>query len=146
MEILIIACVILKKMFARNAFINSASVFVVANARCAIERGGLLNSQVKLISRDKMKIEKCDKCGSWIDGNGECFCGKWIDSYRDLPFTLMLEKALLMYDQLCEQNNDDSPMSGDHWSGNCFVFFKGDYNLCEEIKKYIKSKENKNED
>lgn len=89
------------------------------------------------------KIEKCDKCGGWINNNNECFCGTWVEKYRDVPALLLFEKALLCFDQHCEQTNSDKPISGDHWSGNCYVFFKGNYELCEEIKKFILEKKQK---
>ena len=84
-----------------------------------------------------MKIEKCDKCGSWIDGNGNCYCGTWSEDFRKQPFSLTMEKALLAYDQRREQENSCEPLSMDHFSGNCAVYFKGDYNLCMKVKQFI---------
>lgn len=84
-----------------------------------------------------MKIEKCDKCGSWINDKGECYCGTWSENFRDVPILCTMEKALLAYDNMKEQENSDSPLTMDHWSGNCAVFFKGDYELCMKVKKFI---------
>lgn len=55
-----------------------------------------------------------------------------------------MERAIFAYDNHCEQTNDDAPLSGDHYTGNCFVFFKGNKKDCEEVKdfiKYLKDKE-----
>lgn len=90
-----------------------------------------------------MKIKKCDKCGGWINKKGECSCGYWIENYRDLKPLQIFERALLCYDNIQEQSNNDSPISGDHWSGNCYVFFKGDYELCELVKNFIEEQKDK---
>lgn len=98
-----------------------------------------------------MKHKKCDKCRGWINETGECLCGYWIENYRDSSPLLIFERALLCYDNICEQQNQNNPISGDHWTGNSYVFFKGDYELCELVREFIKnqkftSDENENQD
>lgn len=83
------------------------------------------------------KLTHCDKCGSKIN-NGRCDCGQWVDDYTQVPFMKLLEQCIYGYDHECEQSGSNGPMSGDHHSGNCFVFFKGDYELCMKVKDFIK--------
>lgn len=89
------------------------------------------------------KIEKCDKCGVWINEKGECYCAIWVEDYRKIPLSLTFEKALLAYDHCKEQDNDSSPFSMDHWSGNCAVYFKGDYEKCMKVRRFVDELETK---
>lgn len=82
-------------------------------------------------------INNCDKCGSLIY-NGKCACGFWYEKDSKPELAKTFERAILAYDFMTEQYNDDSPFSGDHSSGNCFVFFKGDFQLCEKVKDFIR--------
>jgi len=48
-----------------------------------------------------------------------------------------LEKAIYAYDYICEEYQTFTPLSGDHYSGNCIVLFKGDNELCLKVKAFI---------
>ena len=54
-----------------------------------------------------------------------------------ITFAKNIENTLYSYDIVCKQWNDETPLAVDHISGSCIVLFKGDYKMCEEIKKYI---------
>lgn len=51
------------------------------------------------------------------------------------------EKALLEYNRLCDLHDNHTPMSGDHHTGSCFVFFKGTEDDCEKVKKFLEETE-----
>jgi hypothetical protein len=82
------------------------------------------------------KRTHCDKCLSLIQ-DGQCLCGVWVDNYKDVTIMSLLEKCIYFYDHHCEQHNDTTPMSGDHFTGNCYIFFKGDYEYCMKVKQFI---------
>lgn len=78
---------------------------------------------------------ECDKCHSEIIEN-DCSCGKW-GLREDFPDLQVFEESILTYNILAEKNNDLSPFTGDHYSGTCFVFFKGDYKKLMIVKEFI---------
>jgi len=77
----------------------------------------------------------CDKCTGLIENN-RCPCGIWFNTH-DQPFAVTLEKAIYAYDYICEEYQTFTPLSGDHYSGNCIVLFKGDNELCLKVKAFI---------
>lgn len=81
-------------------------------------------------------LDYCDKCQGAIE-KGKCPCGSWYEKDNQPNFMQIMEKAIYAYDHMCEQYNDDRPFSGDHHTGNCVVYFKGDYDLCEKVKQFI---------
>lgn len=82
--------------------------------------------------------DKCDKCSGKII-NGKCPCGFWYEHDKAPNFAKTLERAIYAYDYMCEKNNDDSPFTGDHYSGNCIALFKGNYEDTQKVKNFIKS-------
>lgn len=42
-------------------------------------------------------IEKCSKCGKWIDGGTKCFCGMSIAEINDYKSTDCLDEELVEY-------------------------------------------------
>ena len=78
--------------------------------------------------------KNCDKCGSKII-DGKCECGIWIETQDQPEHLVMFERAMVAYNRM----NIDHPISGDHHTGTCIILFKGDYELCEDVKKYIES-------
>lgn len=75
-------------------------------------------------------IEKCDMCGAKIE-EGKCLCGIWKtakESEND-PMKLAIEKFHEMK-RFCLTG--DSPHLG-----CAVVFFRGDYNDCKKLEKYI---------
>jgi len=80
-------------------------------------------------------MDKCDKCGSDIL-MGECSCGKWYGEANHPEHMKTLERAILDFNR---SGKDIS--SGDHHSGSCFVFFKGDYQKCMNVVKLIEQLE-----
>jgi len=77
----------------------------------------------------------CDKCEGLIS-EGRCPCGFWFNT-KDQAFSVTMEKAIYAYDHMCEQYQTFIPFTGDHYSGNCVAFFKGDYELCLKVKAFI---------
>lgn len=80
------------------------------------------------------KHSQCDKCGTEII-DGECSCGFWYNNEETPNIAKTLEHAIMAYDSL----NDNSPLTGDHHSGNCIALFKGDYETCQLVKEFIVS-------
>ena len=76
--------------------------------------------------------DNCDKCGSKIN-DGKCECGIWFEKEEQPDHLLFMERAIIAYNRM----NIDYPLTGDHCSGTCMILFKGDFELCEDIKKYI---------
>lgn len=65
--------------------------------------------------------DKCDKCHSDIL-MGECSCGTWYEPGEEPDNMKIFEKAIEIFNA-----SGKKIKSGDHHSGSCFVFFKGDY-------------------
>ncbi len=83
-----------------------------------------------------MSSLKCDKCQSSII-HSKCNCGYWYQKGQEPSFFKTLERAIMAYDHLWEQNSSSKPISGDHYSGNCIIPFKGNYDTCEKVKEFI---------
>ncbi len=75
--------------------------------------------------------EKCDKCGSDVL-MGECSCGAWFERDNEPEYVKNLQKALLHF-----HNSGKNISSGDHPTGCCFVFFRGNYEKCTTVVKLI---------
>lgn len=83
-----------------------------------------------------MNIEVCDKChGKVIDG--KCPCGVWLDTKDVSNFTRLIQTVLLGYDYLYDHNLIGSSFSSDHFSGNCMILFRGDYDLCMKVRDFL---------
>lgn len=89
----------------------------------------------RLIGHDD-RLENCDKCGSKIV-NGECSCGYWYEKDEHPPMMKTLERAIEAVNFYWDQTNSERPLSADHHSGTCFVFFKGTYEDCCKVSEYI---------
>jgi hypothetical protein len=75
----------------------------------------------------------CDKCKSKVN-DGKCECGIWLEPPEQPDYLLFMERAMTAYDRM----NIDYPLTGEKIvTGTCMVLFKGDYELCEDVKKYI---------
>lgn len=74
--------------------------------------------------------DKCDMCGSKIE-NGECDCGLWKskEEMENDPLKLSLEKFHEMKQFVL---TGDSPHLG-----CAVVYFRGDYNDCMKVQKFI---------
>lgn len=77
-----------------------------------------------------MNIDRCDMCGSQII-NKKCSCGIWKepDEMEDCPFKASMEKFHHM-----KQLTFSAEMPH---LGCAMLLFRGDYNDCEKIKKFI---------
>ncbi len=75
-------------------------------------------------------MKNCDMCGTEIK-NGECSCGSWKskEEMKDNPIVKSIEYFHEMR-RLCL--TADAPHLG-----CAFVFFRGDYNDCEEVQDFI---------
>jgi len=93
-----------------------------------------------LINKRLEMRKTCDKCKSKIV-DGKCDCGVWYEKKEQPLFAENLERAMLAYNEL----GTFDPISGDHHSGSCIVLFKGKYEDCEEVKKFIGSLKEKQE-
>jgi hypothetical protein len=77
-----------------------------------------------------MNIEKCDMCGSNII-NGECGCGTWRTAEEMKHDAMIL--ALEDFHELKQFT-----LTGDMPHLGCaVVFFRGDYNDCKKVEKFI---------
>jgi len=82
-----------------------------------------------------MKRKKCDKCGSKIK-DGICDCGIWYEPEEIPEYIRIFELAMTTYDRM----EISEPISSEKIvSGTCIVLFKGDYDMCEKVKKYIET-------
>jgi len=59
------------------------------------------------------------------------------NSELELELVRSLEESIEKYNQLCEQTNNFNPLSGNHYSGTCYIFFKGSYNNVVEMRKLL---------
>lgn len=80
----------------------------------------------------------CDKCKSKIY-NGKCSCGFWYQKDKQPEVLKTFERAIFAYDFHCEEHNNRLPLSMDHYTGNCAVYFKGNYEDCMKVKEFINS-------
>jgi hypothetical protein len=83
---------------------------------------------------EKVVLRKYRK--KWINGvnDGKCECGIWPEPPEQPDYLLFMERAMIAYDRM----NIDYPLTGEKIvTGTCMVLFKGDYELCEDVKKYI---------
>ncbi len=78
---------------------------------------------------------KCDKCGSDIL-MGRCSCGYWFEKGNHPQDLKNIENALMDFHK---SGKDIS--SGDHHTGCCFVFFRGDYEKCMIVVKLVEQLE-----
>lgn len=77
----------------------------------------------------------CDKCHSKII-SGKCDCGEWREHGRKGYIADTLEKAILAFNELNIEH-----IGGDHFSGTSFVFFKGDYEMCQKVKQFVQKEQ-----
>ena len=96
-----------------------------------IEKGKIMNKIDELPSH-------CDICHSKIR-NESCDCGIWIPHDSQPHFIKLLDECAVEYSYLCEKIKCDKIISGDHYSGSCFIFFKGDEELIEKVREFIES-------
>lgn len=81
-------------------------------------------------------IKVCDICGYKII-NDQCSCGKWINAekMKDCPLKLGIEKFHEM---------KKFTLTGDAPHLGCaVVYFRGDYNDCVKVEKYIHQMKNR---
>jgi len=74
--------------------------------------------------------DKCDMCGSKIK-DGHCECGEWKskEEMKDNPMKLAIEEFNEM---------KQFTLTGDAPHLGCaVVFFRGDYNDCQKVQKFI---------
>jgi hypothetical protein len=75
---------------------------------------------------------KCDMCGSSIVNN-KCSCGTWCESEEASEGQKAFEAALKYFHKMENFTfSADAPQLG-----AAVVFFRGDYNDCKKIKKFI---------
>lgn len=79
--------------------------------------------------------DKCDKCGSAIIEN-RCDCGMWYKNNEAPPIGQLVEATILTWNR--DNKRNLGVTTCDHYSGTCMAIFKGDYELCLQVKKYIK--------
>jgi hypothetical protein len=81
-------------------------------------------------------LENCDMCGTKIE-NGRCSCGKWksAEESKNNPMKLAIEEfnSMKQFTLTC-----DAPHLG-----CASVYFRGDYNDCEKVKKFIYEMKNR---
>jgi hypothetical protein len=79
-------------------------------------------------------IENCDMCGSEII-DSKCCCGVWIKK-EDAPSEVhAFQEAIKAFHRMGKlMFSGEAPHLG-----VSFVFFRGDYNDCLEVKEHIKS-------
>jgi len=87
-----------------------------------------------------MERTHCDKCGGEIVTNG-CPCGEWLPKGHSNEFVNALEQAMRLYNE----NYDGQPVSGDHFTGTCFVMFKGDYEKARRVQGFVQHIEEQEE-
>lgn len=84
----------------------------------------------------RINIDKCDMCGTAIE-NGKCSCGTWksAEEIKDHP----IQKSLLYFHDLKQFTmTADMPHLG-----SAVVFFRGDYNDCKKVEKFIHNMKNR---
>lgn len=81
-------------------------------------------------------MKNCDMCGSEIK-NGECSCGVW-KSEEEMQDDPMKKSIELFHEMKRFTLTGDAPHLG-----CAVVFFRGDYNDCKKIEKFIYSMKNR---
>jgi len=89
-------------------------------------------------------MANCDKCASKII-DSKCKCGYWYEADEAPDFSKLIERTVLAYDHMTKFLNSSEPLSADHDSGNCVIFFKGDYNFCVKVKEFITKEAQENQ-
>lgn len=84
----------------------------------------------------------CKKCKTEIIEN-RCECGVWTNTYNSSEFVKLAEKMILAYDFQFDQGELGPVLGGDHFTGNGFVIFRGDFEMVERAKLYIKQMQSK---
>ena len=81
-------------------------------------------------------MKNCDMCGYKIV-DGECNCGVWKspEEMKDHPMKKSLEH---FHDMKQFTSTGDAPHLG-----CAFVFFRGDYNDCKKVEKFIYDMKNR---
>ena len=81
-------------------------------------------------------ILNCDMCGTKIE-NGKCSCGTWqsAEEIQDCPIKKGIEK---FHEMKTFFLTGDAPHLG-----AAVVYFRGDYNDCKKVKKFICSMKNR---
>ena len=81
-------------------------------------------------------MKNCDMCGTVIENNN-CSCGIWVakEETDNCPFKLGIEK---FHDLRRFTLTADAPHLG-----CAVVFFRGDYNDCKKIEKFIHEMKNR---
>ena len=89
-----------------------------------------------MIEKNKYLIFKCDICGSDII-DSKCNCGTWYikEEMENCPMTLGIEK---FHDMKRFTFTGDAPHLG-----CAVVYFRGDYNDCKKVEKYIHEMKNR---
>lgn len=81
--------------------------------------------------------ECCDKCKSKII-DGKCDCGEWFETLDEM--NTAVSQARSFFPALLAFNDFNTDLiGGDHFSGSCFVFFKGDFEMCQKVKAFIRN-------
>ncbi len=75
-------------------------------------------------------MDKCDMCGSKIQ-DSECDCGIW-KSYEEMKDNPMKKSIEVFHEMKRFTMTGDAPHLG-----CAVVFFRGDYNDCKKVEKYI---------
>lgn len=81
-------------------------------------------------------LTNCDMCGTKIE-NGRCSCGEWksLEEVKDDPMRLAIEQ---FHEMRQFTLTGDSPHLG-----CAVVFFRGDYNDCRKVEKFIYQMKNR---
>lgn len=81
-------------------------------------------------------LDKCDMCGNEII-DSECKCGKWFskEEMKDNPMKLSIEQ---FHEMKRFTLTGDAPHLG-----CAVVFFRGDYNDCKKVEKFIHQMKNR---
>ncbi len=77
-------------------------------------------------------MNNCDMCGTKIE-NGQCSCGEWIskEEMKNNP----MKKSIEEFNEMKRFT-----LTGDAPHLGCaVVFFRGDYNDCKKVEKFIHS-------
>jgi hypothetical protein len=78
-------------------------------------------------------LEFCDKCHGQIL-EGRCDCGVWMPKNKSPKHFQAMEAAILAY----VEAGCNEIISGDHYTGNCIVIFKGNHQDVMKVKEFIR--------
>lgn len=78
--------------------------------------------------------DKCDKCLTPIVNN-RCSCGMWYNENDHTMDSYLIESVIYLFNSY-----GTNEMSGDHHTGTAFVFFKGNYEDCEAVKRFLEER------